>query len=92
MKEDYLFEWDERKSLANRRKHGVSFQDAQGIWDDPMFAEVHLISDPEDRWAVIGRTAKNHHLTAIITYRKDAVRIISARPSTKKEIDIYDQH
>ncbi len=92
MKEDYAFEWDEQKNLANEQKHDVSLQHAQAIWDDPLFVEAHLASEPEDRWVVIGRIAKSRHLTAIITYRGDAVRIISARPSTKKEVDIYDQH
>lgn len=57
-----------------------------------MFVEIHLVSEPEDRWAAIGRVAKDAYLTAIITYREERVRIISARPSTKKEVDIYDRH
>ena len=49
MKNDYSFEWDESKALANVRKHGISFHEATAIWDDPMFIEVHLITQPEDR-------------------------------------------
>ena len=92
MKEEYSFEWDEQKSISNGRKHGVLFQEALNIWDDPMFVEVHLVSETEDRWAVIGRVAKQRHLTAIITYREDVVRIISVRKSTKKEVDFYEQN
>lgn len=89
MKEDYEFEWDDSKSQVNYQKHGFSFDDVTAIWDDPMFVEVHLMSFPEGRWAVIGKMGKNRYVTAIITYRGDKVRIISARKATKRETDIY---
>ena len=92
MQDDYEFEWDEAKNRSNAQKHGVSFEDARAIWDDAMLAEIHLTSEPEDRWAAIGKTGKSDHLTAIITYREGKIRIISARKATKKEVDIYDQH
>ena len=92
MQDDYLYEWDDAKSESNASKHGISFSLAQRIWDDPMFVEVHLESKPEDRWAVIGRVAKVVYVTAIITYRDERIRIISARKSTRKELDIYDKH
>lgn len=89
MKDDYEFEWDMAKDAANHKKHGISFEEAEDIWDDPMFAEVHLTSFPEDRWGVIGHVKKDLFLTAIITYREGRIRIISARESTKREVDIY---
>ncbi len=92
MKEDYEFEWDSEKAKTNSRKHGISFPEAETIWDDPQALEVHLVSDPEDRWAIIGRTAKNCYLTAIFTLRNSRIRIISARKSTKKEIDSYEKY
>lgn len=92
MQEDYDFEWDEAKSESNFRKHGVSFTDARRIWDDPCFIEAYLTSEPEDRWAVVGRLGKSDYLTAIVTYRNGKVRIISARKSTKKEVDVYGKN
>ena len=87
---DYRFEWSLEKNLANEKKHdGISFVKAQSIWDDPLFVEVHLFSDPEERWAVIGQVGKGRFLTAIITYRGEIIRIISARRSSKKEIEVY---
>ena len=86
------FEWDEAKAELNARKHGVSFAEAQAIWSDPMFLEVRLASGPEERFAAIGRVGKSAYLTAIVTYRGEAVRIISARKSTKKEADLYGKH
>ena len=89
MREDYDFEWDDAKNASNSKKHGVTFADATQIWNDPMFLEVLLTSEPEERRAVIGKVGKNNYLTAIVTYRGDAIRIISARKSTKKEVDAY---
>lgn len=91
MKEDYEFEWDEAKNASNKKKHGVSFEEAEAIWDDTTFAELHVMDTPEDRWVAIGRVAKGSYLTAAITYRGERVRIISARKSTKKEIDEYGE-
>lgn len=89
MKEDYLFEWDEAKNATNRRKHGISFEEAEAIWDDPGFVEVHVMDIPEDRWVAIGRVGKRAYFTAAITYREGRIRIISARRSSRKEIDKY---
>ena len=89
MKEGYEFEWDDAKNASNAKKHGVTFSEATSIWDDPMFLEVVLTSDPEERRAVIGKVGKNDYLAAIITYRSETIRIISARKSTKKEVDAY---
>lgn len=92
MQEDCELEWDEAKSESNSRKHGVSFSDARRIWDDPCFIEAYLTSGPEDRWAAVGRVGKSDYLTAIVTHREGKVRIISARRSTKKEVDVYGKN
>lgn len=92
MKESYEFEWDEAKDAVNRRKHGISFEEAEAIWDDPMFVEVHVMDVPEDRWVTIGRVGKNAYLTAAITYRGERIRIISARRSSRKEIEAYGNY
>ena len=89
MKENYEFEWAEAKDAANRSKHGVSFEEAEAIWDDPTFLEVHVTTLPEERWVVIDHVGKNAYLTAVITYRNEKVRIVSARKSSKKGVDAY---
>lgn len=92
MQDEWEFEWDPRKSATNARKHGISFDRAKAMWDDPYMVDVFLQSDPEPRWAVIAQTATGHY-TAIITYRGErVVRIISVRRSSKKEVDIYAGH
>lgn len=92
MKEDFLFEWDPKKDLANREKHRISFEEAERAWDDPGLTQIPLGSFPEERWLAVGKTGKNDYLSAIITYRGQAIRIISARRATTKEKNTYEDH
>lgn len=93
MQGDYKFEWSLEKNLMNEKKHGgISFVDAQSIWDDPSFVEIHMSCVSEERWTAIGQVGKGRFLTAIITYRDENIRIISARKSSKKEIELYANH
>ncbi len=85
-------EWDPGKDQQNRRKHGVSFQEAQEVFLSgrdylEVFDSVH--SKEEDRFLAIGATA--HGVTVVVwTEREpDAIRIISARPATRREQDLY---
>lgn len=92
MQDEWFFEWDPAKSRTNRRKHGISFEDARNMWDDPYLLEAHLQSFPEDRWAVIARLPFGIY-TAIITYRGEStIRIISVRKSSKREEEAYGSH
>ncbi|WEV66148.1 BrnT family toxin [Bifidobacterium sp. ESL0764] len=83
------FEYDPDKSSRNLVKHGVDFEQAQVLWDDPDFIEVRLAYTDEPRWAIVGMM-RGKHWTAIITYRKDRTRIISVRRSHPKEERIYE--
>ena len=89
---EYDFEWDEKKSRANRKKQGISFDQATILWDDPFLLEFHLLCRGEERWGVVGRVGAGDYLTAIITYRGEVVRIISVRKSTPREIEEYERH
>lgn len=83
------FEYDERKSRANRRKHGIDFIEAQAIWDDPDLLEVPLNTDDEPRRLVVGRFG-GKHWSAIVTDRGGHVRIISVRRSRDRERELYE--
>ncbi|MCO6559311.1 MAG: BrnT family toxin [Bifidobacterium sp.] len=83
------FEYDPNKSSSNRDKHGIDFEDAQVLWDDPDLIEVRLMYADEPRWAVIGMIG-DKHWTGIITYRGDNTRIISVRRSHSKEEKLYE--
>lgn len=84
------FEFDEKKSVTNKEKHGVSFDEIQALWDDYDLLEIpaKTVQD-ESRCLVIGKIGTKHW-SAVITYRGDSIRIISARRSRDKEIQYYE--
>jgi len=83
------FEFDPDKSDRNKRKHGIDFVEAQGLWEDPDLIEIPARTVDEPRYIVIGRIGTTHW-SGIITYRGHRVRIISVRPSARKEVEIYE--
>lgn len=83
------FEFDKRKSQSNQKKHGIDFVEAQNLWEDPDRIEIPLKTTDESRFIVIGKIS-DKHWSSIITYRKEKVRIISARRSRTEEIEIYE--
>lgn len=83
------FEYDSSKSLTNQAKHGINFEQAQLLWNDPLRVEIEAQSDVEPRFMVIGKMG-GKHWSAIITYREKAIRIISVRRSRKNEVILYE--
>ena len=85
-----IFEYDEQKSSINKSKHGIDFQEAQKLWEDPYSFELPSPhSEDEDRFLVLGQI-KSKNYTAIITYRNKNIRIISVRRSREKERKFYE--
>lgn len=86
---DLRFEWDERKNAANRRKHGVSFDEASSIFADgqALFMADLDHSNTEDRFVLLGMSQRFRLLVVSHTYREsdDVVRIISARKANNAE-------
>ena len=83
------FEYDSNKSYTNEQKHGINFEDAQLLWQDENLLEVSLSFPDEVRHLCIGKIEYKHY-SAVITYRKEAVSIISVRRSRKEEILHYE--
>jgi uncharacterized protein len=83
------FEFDPVKSRGNKEKHGLDFDEAQALWDDPDLMEIPVMTSDEPRYLVIGKIA-GKHWSGIVTYRGDAVRIISVRRARKEEITLYE--
>ena len=83
------FESDPTKSAANLEKHGIDFDEAQMLWGDPDLLEIQAKTVDEPRWLVIGKIA-GKHWSAVITYRQEAIRIISVRRSRQEEIELYE--
>jgi uncharacterized DUF497 family protein len=81
------FEWDAAKSRANRRKHGVEFEEAMTVFEDPSSLEI---ADPdhsvvEARYVLLGRSRSGRLLTVIHTDRGATIRLIGARPASWRE-------
>ena len=83
------FEFDPRKSNANKTKHGIDFYEAQALWDDPDLIEIPVRTSDEPRFLVVGKILEKHW-SGVITYRGDKIRIISVRRARKEEVDIYE--
>ncbi len=84
-----IFEYDLQKSKSNKKKHGINFEEAKKLWLDDYYIEIPAKTVDEPRSLVIGKIA-SHYWSAVITYRRKNVRIISVRRARKKEIEIYE--
>ena len=84
-----IFEYDENKSLSNKKKHGIDFEEAKELWKDDKMVEILTPLEDEKRYINIGRI-RGKFYSIITTMRGDKIRIISARRSRKKEIEIYE--
>ena len=87
------FEWDDRKDTQNRRKHGISFEEAQTVFFDE---QALLIADPdhsmqEERFILLGMSSALRTLVVCHCYREegDVIRIISARRADRRERGEY---
>ena len=83
------FEFDSNKSQNNKKKHGIDISQAQALWDDSDLIEIPARTSDEPRFLVVGKIS-GEHWSAIITWRREKIRIISVRRSRKEEIDIYE--
>ena len=84
--------WDPAKAEANLRKHGIHFSDAEAVLFDPFALSMEdNDSEGEDRYVAVGQDAVNRVLVVVYTYRDDHIRLISARPATRKEIKVYEE-
>lgn len=92
---EFEFVWDEAKARSNAKKHGVSFDEAQSAFADE---RARVIDDPdhsddEDRFILLGLSAKPRLLVVVYAYRdrEARIRIISARKATPQERTLYNQ-
>ena len=88
-----LFEWDSHKAEANLRRHGVSFEEAQTVFTDPLSI---TLADPdhsedEERFIDIGMSDNRRVLVVVYTERVQRIRLISARQATSAERKQYEE-
>ncbi|MBI4224012.1 MAG: BrnT family toxin [Deltaproteobacteria bacterium] len=92
-----LFSWDSNKAQQNVKKHGVSFELAQTVFDDPLHLSIlDFKSKIEERWVTIGMSAHVRTLVVVHAYRvtkneEEIIRIISARKATRREVRQYEE-
>lgn len=91
------FDWDRSKNYLNRRKHGVDFEEATTVFDDPLAVSIvdneHSIG--EERWLTIGISSHGQLLVVAHTYvpqnGEELIRIINARRPTIHERKRYEE-
>ena len=88
-----LFEWDPNKAAANLEKHGISFEQAATVFEDPL---ADTYDDPdhsqdEQRFLTFGHARDATPLVVAHCDRGDRVRIVSARRMTRRERRQYEQ-
>ncbi|HEX9736382.1 MAG TPA: BrnT family toxin [Thermoanaerobaculia bacterium] len=87
------FEWDPGKAGSNLDKHGVSFDEAETVFADPLFL---TFADPdhsigENRLIIMGESSEGRLLVVAFAERGEVVRLISARPATRRERRAYEE-
>lgn len=90
------FKWDLEKARANLTKHGISFEVAQRVWDDPLHVIIpDRFENGEERWHAIGTVSSVVIVVVVHTYPDgedtDRVRIIGARKATSHERKRYEE-
>lgn len=87
------FDWDPEKAFANERKHGVTFDEASTVFGDVLSVSGRDLehSTGEPRYVTLGISSYGRVLTVCHTDRRGIIRIISARPATRKEKRIYEE-
>jgi uncharacterized protein len=94
----FEFDWDPAKAESNRKKHGVTFEAAMGVFADPLALSLldNESGQGEERWVTIGRNPASQILLVVHTFVElsadvAAIRIISARRPTRREVRQYEE-
>ena len=91
-----IIEWDENKNRVNQKKHGLSFEIAQLVFDDLLHISIQdRHTEGEERWKTIGKIGGLTVVLVAHTVEDEdsytTIRIISARKATKHERKNYEQ-
>lgn len=86
------FEWDDDKDRRNQERHGLSFLEdsalfSSAVGDLEIFDDDH--SEDEDRFIAIGLIDRGVIVVVYTEPAEDVTRIISARPATRREVELY---
>jgi uncharacterized DUF497 family protein len=89
-----VFEWDEEKARTNEAKHGVTFDEAKTVFNDPLAVTVADAERfmAERRWLDIGVSSAGRLLVVWYTERRQRIRLIGCRVATKAERRGYEEN
>ena len=87
------YEWDQEKAASNLEKHGVSFDEAITVFNDPLYVDFY---DPdhsieEHRYLIMGQSIAGRLLIVSYTERDDVIRLITSREMTASERRAYEE-
>jgi hypothetical protein len=87
------FEWDENKAKRNLSKHGVSFEEAKTVFNDPLYVDFYDPdhSESEERYLIVGESNQERLLIVSYTEKGNSIRLISAREVTRTEREAYEE-
>ncbi len=86
------FDWDRANWRKSELKHGVAAAEAEeALLGDPLCQVDPRHSDDEQRYVALGQTGEGRRLFISFTVRRGRARVISARPMSRKEREIYDE-
>ncbi|MBE9200383.1 MULTISPECIES: BrnT family toxin [unclassified Nodularia (in: cyanobacteria)] len=87
------FEWNKNKAASNLSKHGVSFEEAKTVFDDPLYIDFYDPdhSEDEQRYLIVGESKQRRLLIVSYTERGNSIRLISAREVTRTEREAYEE-
>jgi uncharacterized protein len=86
------FQWDKGNSGKNEKKHGVTDRESEEIFfNKPLVVARSVKGSPEIRYAALGKTSGSRLLAVVFTIRANRIRIISARPMSKSERELYEE-
>ncbi len=90
---DLNFDWDEWNNNKNEEKHGVSRFEAESVFFDSQIVIFEDLkhSEIEKRYIAYGNSHENRILIVGFTIRRIKIRIITARPASKKERSVYEK-
>lgn len=83
------FEYVPAKSVANKAKHGIDFDETQALWADEGLFEINASTEEEPRYLAIGMIGVRCWV-AVYTWRAETIRIISIRRARPEELALYE--
>jgi uncharacterized DUF497 family protein len=88
------FDWDENNSQKNWERHGVTPEEAEGLFfNEPLVVRSDVRHSPQEkRYQALGQTAAGRRLLVAFTLRRNLIRVISVRDMNRRELEVYRRH